>query len=235
MNIAVCGYPRSGSTMFYNMLRATVQGYTFFDRERSALQCMDAPEPWISKKPSDCFYRDEILEADPDIRFIVTIRDPRSVICSRHASTGSLYKVSWDHTIFGTPRQNRIRRRRKPKPGDYQGHWGLLQWDRAIDDLPDPVVVRYEDLVTFPHEVQWRLSKEFGWETKGRFSAFHEAPIPPGLAKQLNGVRPVEQSRIESWRDHAERIKQQFKVCPLLHDIVIRRGYEQNSDWIKCL
>ena len=101
-NIAICGYPRSGSTMFYNMLRSTVLGYNFTDEERSAVFALNEnPWPLITKFPSDCFYWRDILEIDQDVRFIATIRDPRSVICSKHATTGDRYKVSWNKTIFG--------------------------------------------------------------------------------------------------------------------------------------
>ena len=240
MNIAICGYPRSGSTMLYNMLRSTVTGYSFTDRELSAVHALpEMPWPAITKFPSDCFYWREIRGLDPEARFVVTIRDPRSVLCSKHATTGDLYKVSWDRTYFGKPMKSRLQRRRRARkqnqPGRYRSKWGLLDWDAAIDGLPDPVTVRYEDVVSAPEKAQERLGEILGLDYRASVAGFHEAPIPERLAYQLNGVRPVETSHTESWREQPERIKQQFSECPALHDIVIKRGYEKDTEWIRNL
>jgi hypothetical protein len=235
MNIVICGYPRSGSTMFYNMLRATAQGYHFTDKERSAVHALKECEwPVITKFPSDCFYRDEIMEIDPHVRWVVMIRDPRAVLCSKHPSTDNLYKVNWDKTFFGgLPSQRRFKKQNKP--GRYRSHWGLIDWDKAIDNLPDPVFVRYESLVQRPHAEQWRLAQALGINFSSTFADFHKRDIPEKLRHQMNGVRPVETSRVESWRDHPGRIKAQFTECPHLHAIVMKRGYERDTQWIKQL
>lgn len=236
MNIAICGYPRSGSTMLYNMLRWSVTGYSFTDRELSAVKALPGmPWPAITKYPSDCFYREEIQAIDPAVRFVVTIRDPRSVLCSKHVSTGDIYKVSWDRTYFGGSASKPLRRVRRKPAGHYNAHWGLLDWDAALEALPDPVVVKYEDLVRDPEIVQGWLGEALGLDYRASFAGFHEADIPEKLAYQMNGVRPVETTRIDSWMDHPERIRQQFDECPALHEIVIRRGYEKDTAWIRAL
>jgi hypothetical protein len=40
---------------------------------------------------------------------------------------------------------------------------------------------------------------------------------------------------IEKWRDHADRIKQQFSECPELLDVLIKLGYEKDKSWIEKL
>jgi hypothetical protein len=236
MNISIFGYPRSGSTMFYNMLRAAVSGHNFTDRERSAVFALyEEPWPLITKFPSDCFYWREILEIDNDARFIAMIRDPRSVICSRHKTTGKAYKVSWDHTIFGKPRRSPLRRIKyqMSTPGRYRSHWGLIEWDNAIEDAPTSMTVRYEDLVSNPDSFGLKLTMDLGLEIRAPLSDFHLSDIPEKLRHQMNGVRPVEMGRINSWQDHPKRVKQQFTECPELHDLVIKHGYEKDTAWLK--
>lgn len=236
MSIVVCGYPRSGSTMFYNMLRSTVKGYTFFDKEVSALKLPNGK--WISKYPSDSFYPDEIRELHADIGFVVTIRDPRAVLCSKHQTTGNLYKVSWDRVIFGTPRARWIRNRRgnpTPEPGEFQHHRGLVEWDAAVRRIPDALIVRYEDVVADCNREQDRIGAALGLEMTGKFSGFHRCEVPSGLTKQLNGLRPVDGSRIESWRSHPDRIRQQFTECPDLFEVVEHWGYEKDRSWFDAI
>lgn len=209
--------------MFYNMLRSTVQGYRFTDRELSALNV--EPGNWITKFPSDVFFADEIRAKHGDVRFVATIRDPRAVLCSRHETTGNLFKVSWDHVIFGS-RPSRFRRRgiRRHPSGHMQHEKGLIDWDAAIRSL-DPVIVRYEDLVRDPDGEQDRLGRLLGLTYRGKFSDFHKNHIPERLAYQMNGVRPVDTGRIDAWKDHPERIREQFEACPALHEVMEHWGY----------
>ena len=193
-NIVICGYPRSGSTMFFNMLRSTVQGYNFTDKECSAYFALrESPWPLITKYPSDCFYADEILDIDPKAKFIVMIRDPRSVLCSKHKTTGDLYKVSWNKTVFGNPALTGLQKRNRDRyqntsPGRYRSKWGLLDWDAVIDLVPNPYILRYEQLVTALPQVQATLGKRFGFEYAGNFADFYKTEIPDKLSYQLNGA-----------------------------------------------
>lgn len=230
MHIVQCGYPRSGSTLLHNMLRSTVQGYRFYEREVPALWVIDEPGDKITKDPKDVFNWREIREKDSEAKFIVTVRDPRSVLCSKHKNTGDLYKVHWDFTWKRLPRKHALKKRRT---GDT--HNGLLAWHYALMSVPADVVVRYEDLVTDPDFIQRRIGVELGLSYEGRFADFYRSEIPRRLAHQLNGVRAPETSRVASWRQHPERIREQFTACPELFDILIELGYEKDRAWFQSL
>ena len=217
-HIVICGYPRSGSTLLYNMLRATVLSYLFFDREVPALKALGA-SPRITKNPNDVFEAVEIARR-AGARFIVTLRDPRAVLVSRHAHGGGGYKINWD---FGLKTAHRR--------GVVGTNQGLIERHLALAQVPDPVRVKYEDLVSDPGGTQERLQGAFGFRYAGRFADFHKADIPPLLGHQLNGVRPPETSRIASWRRHPERIRAQFTACTKLFDLLIEHGYEEDRKW----
>lgn len=218
-NVVVCGYPRAGTTLLYNMLRATCTSHRFFDREISAVAIRE-PDGWISKEPGDRRFSDEQLRAER----IVCVRDPRDVLCSRHSSRPDSYKIAWDKVMAGKTGQMRVRTE------------GLLEIDQQCQAIEDAaLLVSYEELVRKPQRVQKRIGKRFRLSFAGSFDRFHEQEPPPGLAKQLNGLRPVSSDRVGIWREHRERIRQQFAECPALQDVLVRRGYERDARWLERL
>ena len=193
--IYVCGFPRSGTSMFYLMLRATVTKYQFFDQEMPADA---ATGNTITKRPLDMYrnYRGK--------RAIILVRDPRSVLTSKHWSNPDEYFVSADKCLR---------------------HKGLLaMWD-AVKRKPG-YRLHYEDVVADPDQIQYELGQEFGFEYSGWFSDFHKADIPMKLERPLNGIRPVDNGH--DWREHMPRIEDQFKRFPQLFDVLLEMGYEKD-------
>ena len=229
MHVIVCGYPRSGITLLYNMLRTTVKNFEFYDREVSALKfIVDEGDPdmvnRITKRPLD-FMRAGHFEAFiPDVRFIVCIRDPRSVLCSKHWHSTTEYKVSWDKAIHSVE-----------EDGSIKEMMGLIEMDRGLLRITKPHYVFFEQLVEDPWTVQTRLGRLFNFEYGGVFADFHKHDIPELLQIQMNGVRPLDISRIKPWLKHRKRILQQFRECPYLHELLYKYKYELNLVWFSML
>lgn len=221
-HIIVCGYPRAGTTLFYNMLRTTVKNYKFYNRETKATDAhkREPKVPKITKRPTDITDAKEIDSKIPNKKFIVCIRDPRSILVSEHAHAPGHFKIGWDYAIA----TNR-------KKGIVGKAPGLLQRHKKVLQVPDPIFIYYEDLVTDPVSIQKMLKKELGFKYKGYFTDFYKHDIPEQLKLQLNGVREVSQDRIDSWKNYPERIKQQFNECPKLFEIVKYWGYEKDDSW----
>lgn len=223
-HIAIYGYPRSGSTLFYCMLRASVRGYRFYDWELKARKAarQDPGMDKITKNPGD--HRDvEWLSRHVEgVGFILCIRDPRSVLVSK--SNDGMFKVDWDHCKHKRPGSKTLRQ----NEGLIERHHDIMR------QLPEDVYVcRYERLVKSPGKVQEELKRRFGFKYEDRFENFHNHPIPPKLARRLNGIRKAGTERLTSWRDYPERIHRQFTECPELFDIVQYWGYEKDNDWFK--
>jgi hypothetical protein len=70
------------------------------------------------------------------------------------------------------------------------------------------------------------------FEFRSNFSDFYKKEPPGKLSHQLNGIRPPSVENIGRWKNHPERIKQQFEECPQLFDVLIELGYEDNKEWI---
>lgn len=219
--IVQCGFPRAGSTLLYLMMRSSVSNYHFFDKEQRALTVIS--KGVITKRPMDIFDYKEILQKI-DAKFIINIRDPRSVVTSVHAHSEGQYKVSWDRSLLTGPTGIR--------PGKTKG---LLDYIKIVRKVPRAIFVSYEDLVQDPDVQQKRLGDFCGFIYKDSFSNFYKHSVPSKLQTPLNGVRPVDVSNIDKWKEHPERIKQQFKECPELFDVLIYFGYEKDKTWINRL
>ena len=94
-HVVICGYPRSGTTMLHLMLKTAVADARSFGKERSAMSVARYTWPGryrflVSKKPSDLFRVDEISSyyrtTQTGARFVLNVRDPRSVLTSVYAS-----------------------------------------------------------------------------------------------------------------------------------------------------
>ena len=225
MHIVIAGYPRSGSTMLTNMLRSTVTNFKFFDSEMKALAVPPNSGNVITKRPWDISVADTIALRIPDVRFLVCVRDPRSVITSKHYQAPDEYKVSWDKAIRYVHPDGKI---------DYME--GLIYWDDHIRKVPRPTYMFFENLISRPQLEQQRLQKLFGFQYNGkRFADFWESEIPERLSVQLNGIRPLDVDRKDSWRKNPERVIEQFESCAYLHELLYKYRYEMDEGWLDWL
>jgi hypothetical protein len=228
-HVVICGYSRSGTTLFYNMLRTTVRNFKFLDREcRAAAVIGDTPESYITKRPLDLFDVENIVRRNRHgkaLKFIVMIRDIRSVMTSRHKSVPDDYFVGFDHQYFIDGETARF-----TNPGILAIHQAISLLMRSS---LAPIIVRYEDLLRRTDDVQRDLGRRLGFAYDGRFAGFFEHQIPERLQRALNGQRPVDLENIDAWRAdrHRERIRQQFTACPALFSILRAYGYEEDDRW----
>jgi len=223
-HIIVAGYPRAGTTLLYNMLRETVKGYETFDKEMKSEKARQVATKnnIISKRPTDISDAPQLKQNFSDIQFIVCIRDPRSVLVSKHDHAPGQYKIGWDHAL-----------KTNAKKGVVGKAPGLIERHNKVLQIPRPIFVFYEDLVQNPNQEQVRLRELIGFEYQDEFKNVHKEAPPQKLALQLNGIRGPETSRIKAWKDHPERIYQQFNECPTLFNIVEYWGYEPDSSWFQ--
>src|SRR5262245_36905153 len=166
-HVFVCGYSRSGTTMFYNMLRTTVTNFQFLERERPARTVIAAsPEDYVTKRPLDIFDVDNILAANAlrkKVFCIILIRDLRSIVTSFHQSVPDEYFIGFDHQYFineGTASYT--------NPGILQIHAAIARtWQRR--DLAK-IILRYEDILRDMENIQRQLGTAIGFEYRGSFA-----------------------------------------------------------------
>jgi hypothetical protein len=106
---------------------------------------------------------------------------------------------------------------------------------------PRFVVVRYEDLVRSPDDVQRRLIRRMGFlRPVIPFSEYHQNP-PDYITKSqqmqqaMRGIRAVSACNVGKWRVHLPRVKAQVEAHGCLGPRLIALGYEADETWGQAL
>jgi hypothetical protein len=217
-HVVICGFPRSGTTLFQLMMEGCVRGIGSRGRERRALEVAECGRrshaALLTKRPKDLFLIREIREfyanRGVQVQFILLHRDPRAVLTSRHFSRPTEYYLSteeWRH---------------------YYRHW---DWCRKADDV---LSVRYEDLIRRPEEVQRHVLEFTGWEARWNFRDFVQH-VPKGFdGRALNALRELDETRLLAWRsgEHRTRLREVVRELPELPQVLVELAYEPDEQWL---
>lgn len=228
VHVIICGCSRSGSTLIYNIMRAVIQEPTFSpSRELSATKTLKfSADNYITKRPLDLFEIENIqrlLGKVRTLKFIIMIRDPRSLVTSRHASVAHQYFQGYDYQFF-------INHSRGVKSFTNPG---VVETFRAINKLSFDnsrfLLLKYEDLIADPDAVQDRIQEFIGMSMRSSFSDYTPSDLPVELSRALNGARPIDKANLDRWKapEHRHRLERQFSLCPELYDIVARYEYSK--------
>jgi len=209
-HLHVTGCGRSGTTLLVEMLRSSFRHEGPAHHETSILEIPPRGlSVHITKHPGEAAFLWPLLEADPDLCGIYVYRDPRSVICSVHAKAKDCYAVNFS---------------------SWKKQQELAECARRHPKL---LLVCYEKLVTDPDAVQNDILQKFPFlELTGSFSTYHERARPSsGAIQALNGFRALDEARLQPWRDHLPRVKEQLNRHPEMADELITWGYEADRSW----
>lgn len=239
--VVVCGFPRSGTSLLYNMLSSSLPDFRFEPFEQYFIYRIHRLGNYATKAPMDVFHVpwiDELNINKKKLTVLIVIRDLRDVVTSKHPILPGHYFIGYDHSWW--PQDHEF------KAWDYDAP-GLMEIYGAINAIisrPDTTVVRYEDLVSNPDEVQQKIASTHGLEFQGQFNDYHRRPekhaykyegryAPADTGLVLEG-RKSTSSRVERWRTRPEdtqRVIDQFRACDRLFDILEELGYEKNRSW----
>ena len=243
VHLCVCGYPRSGTTLLYNMLCSTLEGFNYEDYEETSLKTLRRFDNHVSKLPFDVlklgeFYRHNIF--NKRIFSIVMMRDPRDLVTSVHAQLPGHYFIGYDYSLK--------RKSRGPDGEPDPVGPGIRDVAEAIEGL-DAVrgmecrVLKYEELIADPDRIQGELASRLGLRFKARFSevsgerrtggvkyAGRHRPVDPSLVKVDRDLTREFEGR---WRrpEHRARLLEQFGRHPQLLELLHRYGYETDHHW----
>ncbi len=208
--IHIVGCRHSGTTLMMELMWNSFRFSGRSENEQSLFKPIPPGEEcFLTKKSSDTIRIEEVFLQDPDLYVIAMIRDPRSVVTTQSESIAGKYS------------------------------YGFRRWydySNAISRLivhPQYVVVRYETLIRDPEVVQQQIHAKLPFlERTDNFASFPQnTKIPVAAVKSLGGVRPLDPSTVDRWRQHLPRIKQQLQRFPNLSDELIRFGYEDDRSW----
>jgi len=202
--------PRTGTSL---LLELMTNGFELTGSSQHEMSVFCEPpkdcEIYCSKKPSDLEVAAPLLRVNPQLWFICMIRDPRDIIVSRHKKAPD---KSWSNLLLW--------RTRIPLVRELIGH-------------PNFVVVRYEDLVQDPQQVQKTLLQRMPFlKFRASFADFHETAQPPDdTLDALGSLRPIDARSIGAWRQNKPRIAAQIEIHGSIDDDLLEFSYEGDSSW----
>ena len=223
-HVVVCGFTRSGSTLLLLMAETCVANAKVYGTEVSALSAAQynlRNHPiMITKDPGDVFFIDEIrafyASRRANARFVLTLRDPRAVLTSKHEGHPNLQPGGYYET-----------------PEHWLAYYKQIRYAQQFEDV---ITVEYKNLVNNPHETERQLTDFIGWDVRLPFAEFHTRASPDfGFTYALNGLRRSKPTRIASWRrpEHRDRLRHILRTLPELPEFLIEMGYESDLEWAR--
>jgi len=222
-HVFICGFPRSGTSLLYSLLASYVKNYNFFDREMSAAYILHLEGSYVTKRPFDCLDIKKIMDSNirqKNLKCIFMIRDLRSIITSIHSSFPDDYFIGYESTYH--VEENNFS---KNDPG-------INKIFEAYKNIKGAKILKYEDLIKYPDKIQKELGEIFNFKYSDDFCNFSKKnKVPAFLNLSMNRVRKIDHSRLNSWKNHPKRIKEQFTSFPELFNILEELNYANNKEW----
>jgi len=221
-------------------------GVVFEKFEHGALHCIPLRGDRASKSPMDILELAGLPERNiwnKRILVLVTIRDPRDLITSRHPMLPDQYFIGYDHSWWPGNKEFSEWKYDAPGIGEISG---AIEEAKALEGI-DLHIVRYEELVMSPDQVQEEIARRLDLGLEGKFSDFHvnksrlpyryEGRFSPRDARLVREDKAVDQTRAGKWKteDHRARLVEQITSFPEIRELVLRYGYETNNDWMEKL
>lgn len=223
-HVIICGMSRSGTSLLYTLLANALPGFTFLDKETSAVSVTGIDRPLLTKRPLDCMLLEHIYELnDRDVKVLFCIRDPRDVICSVHKNVPHDYFIGFKNQYFVVPDKG-ICQPTNP---------GLLQIVTQYSSFNGSFLpIKYEDLVLDRAATAGKIAEYIG-ETVNidAFEISEKTNVPNGIMKALNGVRNIDTKSVGQWKKHPLRVWNEFTENKQMHDLMNILGYEQTPHW----
>jgi len=243
-HVVICGCPRSGTSLLFNMVSASIAGFRCEPFERQAIRRQHRPGNYVTKFPLDLLNVNEIQKQNvlaKDIYFIAMIRDVRDLITSQHPMVPGRYFIGYQTSLW--PEDPKFSTWDHKAPG-IEAVYKAIRACSARTDI-NFLAVRYENLVTDSASVQKQIEEFIGITFTESFSDYHtrrsrhaytytgrHAARDASLVRESSQADP---SRVGKWRDpvHAGIIRSQFRLYPELFQILIEDGYETDASWFK--
>jgi len=197
-HIVICGHSRAGTTLLHEVMRQSMPDWHFYDCEMPFDRAQH--DKVVTKRPLDVMKFSDLQEyaENVDLKILLCIRDPKSMLTSYHKSVPGDYFYHADKQYF-VPKAGRPS---LTNPGLIPVHNAIMRLHQS--DL-NTEIVRYEDTLK---------------------RSYAPGQTPEKMARALNGDRPIDTSRIEAWKEHIPRLKNQFSQFPKLYEIMETYGYD---------
>nr|MDJ0518099.1 glycosyltransferase 61 family protein [Trichodesmium sp. MO_231.B1] len=210
--VYIRGCPRSGNTLMLYICGAGFKNSLILEPERIPFKENSIPgKITFGKLPRPEMHKKKRVRADNFLEFkdaaiIFMMRDPRDVMLSEHG-------------------------RKIGEPWLKDPKWWIINalLCKELERHPRVVVVKYEELLTTPNQVQEKIATTLGLDIAIPFSECWMKFNPnPNNMNALKGVRPLDPSRIGSWKQDLskrEYIENLLNTRPEIFPLMEYFGY----------
>lgn len=148
----------------------------------------------------------DFLRANPEIKILWMLRDPRDVLTSTHPDQPGKFYVTPERWIQS------------------------LQLYQQFRYEAQVLAVRYEDLVTQPDAVQTKIAESFNLAPSRKFVEAHKFfPRFHENVRAMHSIRPIDANSVQKWRSNPQlqrHLQQIFASHPLVIPLARECGYE---------
>ncbi len=245
-HIVICGYPRSGTSLLYIMIAASIEGYRCEEFETLAVERLHRRGNYVTKFPLDILNVEAIRSSNvlsKDVYFLVLVRDVRDLITSRHPQVPDRYFIGYESSLW--PQDPEFSRWDYSAPGIGAIHRAIQSC--ASDPRMKLLKVRYETLVTDTSGIQGGIEQFLSLTFPAKFADYYTRPDRHVYrysgryqAKDASLAREsaqVDSNRIAKWKspEHRAVVREQFTRHPELFQILIDDGYEADRKWFAAI
>lgn len=243
--LVVCGFPRGGTSLLYNMLSASLPHFRFESFEKYFIHRIHKLGNIGTKAPLDALHLphiDKLNINNKKLIILIVVRDIRDVITSIHPIYNKEYFIGYDYSWW--PQDKAMEEWKYDAPGVIPIHNAIQE----VCNRPDTMIVRYEDLVDNPNKEQEKIKARFELSFDQEFSDYHynsekhayryqgrQAPSDSSLVRESSKVTRSRVSRWSNTDDSVLRVISQFSQCEALFDVLMSYGYERNRRWFEKL
>jgi hypothetical protein len=250
--LVICGFPRGGTSLLYNMFSSCLPGFQYQEFEDYFIYKIHRLNNVATKAPLDVLHlsdMDRLNIHKKKLIVIIMVRDIRDVITSRHPIYPGEYFIGYDHSWWpqtaahpGAPLNELAWKYDAP------GVMEIYHAIRAHMGEPHVTVIKYEDLVADADRIQSALASKYALSFSGKFSEYHASEhrhaykyegkhraADESLVMEGKSVTSDRVSRWASSEQHRARVLSQFEACPELFDVLEYYGYETSRDWFYSL
>ncbi|PKD43273.1 putative nucleotide-diphospho-sugar transferase [Rhodohalobacter barkolensis] len=222
-HIIICGPDLRGSSILHDVIRNCTSSINFSSKKNiSALDTQSLfKKSILTYEPTDLFSVNEIddlLSKFRNLKFIVIIRDPRSLLTEVHPDIPWQYFQSWDYGFYIEPNQSFTRP-------------GVGKAFNEIERLKEAgkfqfKIIRYEDFLEKPDDIQDEISEFADIEFSKSFS---DCLTNTDKFDNTNfGFIQKKTDQIsKAWKstEHAERLNRLSKLFPDILEYIKKHNY----------